>query len=86
MNTLTDIQVLIVARTIGNTSTFDLRKVVNKRSVHQGGSDAGITDAAIQACDIYQLFRNELEARNIDYYTGKKDVVTTTQTVLKGIL
>ena len=83
MNTLTDIELLIVARAIGNSSTNDLWTVVNKRS---HAKDAVVTNEYIDTCVLYVKLNDMLLERGIDYDTGIKTTTITKKLKLGGIL
>ena len=79
MDNLTDIELLILARTIGNSSNNDLRKVVNK---YDHGS---ISREYINTCELYNKLDNMLLERGIDYVTGMQTTTITTKLKLEGV-
>jgi hypothetical protein len=83
MDTLTDIELLIVARAIGNSSNNDLRAAVNK---HRHENDAIINSELISARQLYEKLNDMLRERDIDYDTGVQTTTITTKLKLEGIL
>jgi len=86
MKTLTDIELLIVARAIGNSTNVSLRVLVNDNSKHNGGDEASITDAAVRSYTIWKKLITMLYDRGIDRDTGLKTETIKTTTKLAGIL
>jgi hypothetical protein len=83
MDTLTDIELLIVARAIGNSNNSDLRELVNK---HRHENDAIINSELISARQLYEKLNDMLRERDIDYDTGVQTTTITTKLKLEGIL
>jgi hypothetical protein len=83
MVTLTDIELLIVARAIGNSNNSDLRELVNK---HRHENDAIINSELISARQLYEKLNDMLRERDIDYDTGVQTTTITTKLKLEGIL
>ena len=80
MDNLTDIELLILARTIGNSSNSDLRKVANKYAHH-----GNITMKCIDSCELYNKLDSMLLERGIDYVTGMQTTTITTKLKLEGV-
>ena len=85
MDNLTDIELLILARTIGNCSNNDLREVVNRDSDTYDYGYGSITMKCIDGGKLYNKLYNMLLERGIDYVTGMQTTTTTTKLKLEGV-
>ena len=81
MNTLTDIELLILTRIAGNSSNRDVLTVVNT-----DGHEEIISNEYIDTCVLYVKLNDMLLERGIDYVTGVQTTVITTKLKLEGIL
>ena len=81
MNTLTDIELLILARVAGNSSNSDVRKVVNRDRCRY----ESISSEYIDMCELYNKLDSMLLERGIDYVTGMQTTTITTKLKLEGV-
>jgi hypothetical protein len=81
MNTLTDIELLILTRVADNTSNSALRIVVNTDD-----HDEIISSEYIDTCVLYMKLNAMLLERGIDYDTGIQTTTITTKLKIEGII
>jgi len=85
MDNLTDIELLILARTINNSSIIDLLEVVNRDSYGYDFGYGSISREYINTCELYNKLDNMLLERGIDYVTGMQTTTITTKLKLEGV-